>query len=175
MLGLSFEVIPSSVVEDFIDLPPKELAQKLALDKAMDVAKKLSGENALIIGADTIVVVGDEVLGKPRDDWEAYTMLKKIEGKIHKVITGIALVDAMDFKYKTDFQETTVKIKKLDDKKILNYIKTGETNDKAGAYAIQGIGSVIVEEIHGCYFNVVGLPISKLSDMLEEWGISILG
>ncbi len=160
-LGLDFEVVESNAKEFSREKQPSRYVMDLSFNKAMSVAKKLS-EEAIVIGADTVVVIGDKILGKPKDRNEAYVMLKKLQGKAHTVYTGITIVRTYDFKYVSDFEKTKVWIRKLQDEEIFNYIDTGEVYDKAGAYAIQGVGALIVEKIEGDYFNVVGLPISKL-------------
>lgn len=172
-VGITFKVVPSGVEENInMRLLPQELAQELACSKAIDVAKQAGG-NCLVIGADTIVVKG-KILGKPRNEEEAFTMLKSLEGEWHEVITGIAVTDAASMRTVKDFEMTRVKVRNLTDSMIYSYIKTGEPADKAGAYGIQGMGALLVERIEGCYFNVVGLPLMKLSCMLEEFGVKIL-
>jgi septum formation protein len=173
-LGLDFEVIESNVEEFSNEKHPSRYVMDLSFNKAMLVAKKLK-EEAIVIGADTIVVIEDKVLGKPKDRDEAFIMLKNLQGRVHTVYTGITIVRTKDFKYVSDFEETKVWIKKLQDEEIFNYIDTGECYDKAGAYAIQGFGALIVEKIVGDYFNVVGLPISKLFDILKrEFDVRLL-
>ncbi|ADH60607.1 maf protein [Thermoanaerobacter mathranii subsp. mathranii str. A3] len=173
-LGLDFEVVESNVKEFSREKQPSRYVMDLSFNKAMSVAKKLS-EEAIVIGADTVVVIGDKILGKPKDRNEAYVMLKKLQGKAHTVYTGITIVRTYDFKYVSDFEKTKVWIRKLQDEEIFNYIDTGEVYDKAGAYAIQGVGALIVEKIEGDYFNVVGLPISKLFDILKrEFDVRLL-
>ncbi|HHY80685.1 MAG TPA: septum formation protein Maf [Thermoanaerobacter sp.] len=173
-LGLDFEVIESNVEEFSNEKHPSRYVMDLSFNKAMLVAKKLK-EEAIVIGADTIVVIEDKVLGKPKDRDEAYIMLKSLQGRVHTVYTGITIVRTKDFKYVSDFEETKVWIKKLQDEEIFNYIDTGECYDKAGAYAIQGLGALIVEKIVGDYFNVVGLPNSKLFDILKrEFDVRLL-
>jgi septum formation protein len=173
-LGLDFEVIESNVEEFSSEKHPSRYVMDLSFNKAMLVAKKLK-EEAIVIGADTIVVIEDKVLGKPKDRDEAFIMLKNLQGRVHTVYTGITIVRTKDFKYVSDFEETKVWIKKLEDEEIFNYIDTGEGYDKAGAYAIQGVGALIVEKIEGDYFNVVGLPISKLFDILKrEFDVRLL-
>ncbi|ADD02110.1 nucleoside triphosphate pyrophosphatase [Thermoanaerobacter sp. CM-CNRG TB177] len=173
-LGLDFEVVESNAKEFSREKQPSRYVMDLSFNKAMSVAKKLS-EEAIVIGADTVVVIGDKILGKPKDRNEAYVMLKKLQGKAHTVYTGITIVRTYDFKYVSDFEKTKVWIRKLQDEEIFNYIDTGEVYDKAGAYAIQGVGALIVEKIEGDYFNVVGLPISKLFDILKrEFDVRLL-
>ncbi|HHW56922.1 MAG TPA: septum formation protein Maf [Clostridia bacterium] len=173
-LGLEFEVVENDIEEVSNEREPSKYVMDLSFHKAMAVAKKIE-EEALVIGADTIVVIDDKILGKPKDREEAYFILKSLQGRFHTVYTGVTVVGTKDFKYISDFEETKVWIKRLEDEEIFNYIDTGECYDKAGAYAIQGFGALIVEKIEGDYFNVVGLPISKLFDILKrEFGIKIL-
>jgi septum formation protein len=172
-IGLQFRVMPSSI-EEALDshLMPEQVVQDLAFMKAVDIAKKLY-DSALVIGADTVVVKGS-ILGKPENKAEACSMLNILSGQWHEVITGIAVVDSLSLKSVKSFEKTRVKFKTLTDDIIEAYIKTGEPMDKAGAYGIQGIGSVLVERIEGCYFNVVGLPLAKLSEILKSFGVKIL-
>ncbi|NOQ68159.1 septum formation inhibitor Maf [Patescibacteria group bacterium] len=172
-IGLDFEIEKSNYKEDMSEkMPAHKLAQKLALGKAQDVAQK--HKNAIIIGADSFVVLGKEFLGKPHTPQKAKEMLKKISGKKHRLITGIAIIDTKKNKIFTDYEITEVWIKKLTDREIKNYIKTGEPLDKAGSYAIQKLGCILIEKINGGYTNVVGLPINKLYKYLLKLGINIL-
>jgi septum formation protein len=171
-LNLEFIIHPSDDNEDVpLGTLPKEMVEMLSLRKARSIEKRY--ERGLIIGSDTIVVLNDEVLGKPKNSKEAYSMLAKLQGNVHTVFTGIAVIDVESGKYKVAHNSTQVTIKSLSKEKINRYIATGEANDKAGAYAIQGFGATLVEKINGDYFTVVGLPIGLLSDMLESFGISI--
>jgi septum formation protein len=172
-IGLSFEVMPSNIAEEIPDfLSPEDAVKNLAHQKALDVARKVGG-GCLVIGADT-VVVKDAILGKPKDDAHALDMLRALQGGWHDVITGVALISTSNMTSITGYEKTRVKVRELTDEMIMTYIKTGEPADKAGAYGIQGIGALIVEGIEGCYFNVVGLPLHKLSLMLEDYGIRLL-
>lgn len=172
-LGLDFQVIPSEVSEVIPEksTAPQELVTKLALRKASDVARKL--ERGLVIGADTLVVLEDTIFGKPSGPAEAATMLSMLDGKIHSVYTGIAIVQVPSGQTEVGYSETKVKFRTLSKEEIQSYVATGEPLDKAGAYGIQGKGGVLVEGIEGCYFNVVGLPLSKLAEMLQKFEISI--
>ena len=173
-IGLTFEVFPSDV-EEKVDnnLSPEEIAKSLAVVKAEYIAKKV-GEDRLIIGADTIVVHNNNVLGKPKDRQDAYKMLKSLEGSWHEVITGVAVVDSGNMSSDSVYEKTRVKMRPLTDEMIYSYIETGEPEDKAGAYGIQGIGAVLVEKIEGCYFNVVGLPLMRLNSILAKFGAGVL-
>ena len=170
-IGLKFEVIPADI-EEVIDtkLIPENMVQKLSYDKAFYVANKFN--NLIVIGADTIVLK-DEILGKPNNEEHAFKMLKSLQGAWHEVITGVTVIDSSDLRYVNAFEKTRVKMKPLSESDIRSYIKTGEPMDKAGSYGIQGKGAVLVEKIEGCYSNVVGLPLMKLSLVLEGFGITI--
>jgi septum formation protein len=171
MLGIEFEVIPSFVDEvRFHAESPEDFALRASTEKALLVARNLEGDS-VVIGADTIVVVDGEILGKPRDKEEAKSMLGKISGREHKVITGFSIVKPKTEILHTEYLESRVKIKALAPWEIEGYIKTGEPMDKAGAYGAQGIGAFIIEEIKGSYTNVVGLPLSQLVDALTKLGI----
>ncbi|NLB40664.1 MAG: septum formation inhibitor Maf [Clostridiales bacterium] len=166
-VGIKYEVIPSSVEEhiDDIDGTPAEKAEKLAYLKAKDVATSLN--DCLVLGADTIVVIGNEIIGKPIDLDDAKRMLIKLSGKEHKVITGVALIDTNKNVEVISHETTSVKFRELTSKMIDSYLATQEPMGKAGAYAIQGFGALLIEGIHGCYSNVVGLPLTRLSKMVE--------
>lgn len=171
-VGCDFVVVKSTVIEDnTLDLPPEELAVLQAKDKALDVFTKVQKRD-VVIGADTIVVLDGQVYGKPIDTNDARRMLTSLSGKEHQVITGIAVVTE-DNSW-TDFVVTDVKMADSKAEKIEAYLATGEPMDKAGAYAIQGMGALLVERINGCYTNVVGLPLNKLSIMLKRAGVNLL-
>lgn len=172
-IGLKFRVMPSNIEENIdLNVEPETTAMRLAYGKAFNIAGELAG-GAIVIGADTIVVK-DGILGKPCDEKDAFRMLKKLQGSWHEVITGVAVVESGTMRVVNDYERTLVKMRKLDDEEILSYIETGEPMDKAGAYGIQGLGAVLVERIEGCYSNVVGMPLSKLTSIMDEFGISIL-
>lgn len=143
-----------------------EYVKELSYNKAMDVAKNISKET-LIIGADTIVALDDQVLGKPIDEKAAIDMIKSLSGRTHEVYSGITVIKTPELTTLSDFAVTSIKFSDLSDEEILNYVKTKEPLDKAGAYGIQGLGGVFVEEIHGCYYNVVGLPLNKLKKLMD--------
>lgn len=157
---------------------PSEVVEKLSLRKAKAAAEKLREQNeitgsSLILAADTIVVLDGEVLGKPVDDEHARSMLSRLQGRSHEVYSGIALIESVSGQQSVAHRMTKVQMKPLSDEQINRYIATGEPSDKAGAYGIQGLGSTIVERIEGCYFNVVGLPLALLSDMLAEFDVQV--
>ena len=173
-LGLKFEVDASNCEEE-IDpvLGPDELVRRISITKAKAVAQR--HQDAVIIAADTIGVIGKKLLGKPHTADEAGKMLAKISGKSHEVITGFTILDTVTDKIMTGTVSTKVYIKKLTQQEIAAYVQTGEPLDKAGAYGIQGRGAVIVEKIEGDYYNVMGLPLSALTEALIEFGISVWG
>ncbi|OXT09298.1 septum formation inhibitor Maf [Thermoanaerobacterium thermosaccharolyticum] len=173
-IGLDFDVIPSNIAEETKEEEPENIVMDLSRKKALCVAEKLD-DDSIVIGADTVVVIDGEILGKPKDKGEAFSMLRKLSGRWHKVYTGVSVVSLRNRKFINDYESTDVYIKNLSNDMILNYIEKGECLDKAGSYAIQGYGSLIVERINGDYFNVVGLPISKLYDIfLNEFNINLL-
>lgn len=140
--------------------------QFLAVKKAMHVWGCLS-EKAVVIGCDTGVFIDDDMLGKPKDEEEAFSMLKKLQGKDHLVVTGCCITDGT---HKREFSVTSrVFFYPLSDEDIRDYIATGEPMDKAGAYGIQGKGSLLIEKIQGDYFNIVGLPLSALARELKAF------
>lgn len=160
-----FSIIPAQN-DEVIDesLPATSVPQKLALDKCREVAS--AHPDALVIGCDTAVILGDEIMGKPVDDSHAYVMLSRLSGNTHQVVSGTAIYYKGEY---TAFSSVTdVMFRKLSDNDINAYIRTEEPSDKAGAYGIQGKGSLLVEGIRGDYFNVVGLPVSELAKTLEE-------
>ncbi|MGA8849265.1 MAG: Maf family protein [Dehalococcoidia bacterium] len=172
-IGLKFKVEPSNYEENIsCELGPHELAKLLSLEKAKLVAK--NHKNVLIIAADTLIVFEGKILGKPRTKTEAREMLETINGKPHSVITGFTIVDSGSNKALSRSVETKVHLRKLSSTEIDAYVKSQEPLDKAGAYAIQGLGSIIVEKIEGDYFNVMGLPLSALAVSLKEFGVHIL-
>jgi len=171
-IGTVFEVIPSKFEESKVDLPVLKMVEYFAYRKAKDVAS-LVRDDALVIGADTIVFL-DEIMGKPRNREDASNMLKKLSGKRHIVATGLSVINTATGESLTGHESTAVKMKKLSSDEITAYINTGEPSDKAGAYAIQGKGSLFIEGIEGDYFNIVGLPLFRLSMMLEHFGVKLI-
>ena len=172
-IGLKFEVEPSNYAEDMHSrLSPDKLARAISLEKARVVASK--HKNAIVIAADTFIVFRGKIMGKPNTEAEARKMLMRLEGKSHSVITGFTIMDTEENKVLTKSVETIIHIKNLTPEEIDAYVRSKEPLDKAGAYAIQGLGSVIVERIEGDYFNVIGLPLSALAEGLKEFGVHIL-
>lgn len=175
-LNIKFQVVPSDFEETFIDIEPDVLVKHFAYMKALDVFEKLKSDLAddtYIIGSDTIVYCNG-IMGKPESDEEAYQMLKSLSNKEHQVISGLSVIQGSTGKAITMHESTKVWIRELEDREIMNYISSQEPIDKAGAYAIQGMGALFVEKIHGCYFNVVGLPVNKLFKIMECFGINLI-
>jgi septum formation protein len=172
-IGLRFTVDPSDYPENLDSgLKPQELAKLISQGKAAAVAAKY--QDAIIIAADTFGILRGKILGKPHTADEARKMLQEMSGKSHLVITGFTIIDSFSKKTVTRTIETQVYIKKLNPVEITDYVNTGEPLDKAGAYAIQGLGALIVEKIIGDYYNVVGLPLNALAESLKEFNINLL-
>lgn len=171
-IGLDFEVIVSDADESVVskeNTPVNVYVQELALIKAAASAKQvLKDKNAIIISADTIVVLDGKILGKPKNEDDAFDMLKSLSGRTHEVYTGYCVMRIKDGYTVCNSIKTEVTFKTISNDKILRYIRTSEPMDKAGAYGIQGIGGMLVEKIEGDYANVVGLPTSALADTLEK-------
>lgn len=164
-----FDIIVSDFNEEEVKLKSSvsDYVEEIALGKAKDVADKIK-EPSVIIGVDTIVTINNKVLGKPKDKEDAFDMLSELSGKVHKVYSGIAIINTKTNKILQDFVCTEVVFSSLSDDEIREYIESGEPLDKAGAYGIQGKGGVFVEKINGCYYNVVGLPLNKIKNMLNN-------
>ncbi|MCL6610617.1 MAG: Maf family protein [Peptococcaceae bacterium] len=172
-LGLGFRTLVRPVDETPPPgLEPCELVELLAVRKAVAAARTL--EDGIVIGADTVVVWRGQVLGKPSGGEEAVAMLLKLQGDVHEVYTGVALVDAAAGKVLTGHEKTRVHFRPLAEDEIRRYVATGEPMDKAGAYAVQGRAAVFVRGLEGCYTNVVGLPLARLAEMLARFGYNVL-
>ena len=168
-VGLDFEVIPSSVKEDFVQKEsPADHVIRLAEAKARDVARQYPGH--WVIAADTVVYINGPILGKPKDREEAVEMLHRLSGREHWVLTGYSVCHLEKRKNDKEAVQTAVKVKGLTPGEIEWYVQTGEPFDKAGGYGIQGIGSFMIESIRGSYTNVVGLPLCELIQMLSRLG-----
>lgn len=166
LAGYDFEVICADIVEVVPEnAQPQDVVMSLALQKAQAVAAE--HENAVVVGSDTVVALDGKILGKPYSEQEACEMLRSLSGRTHKVFTGVAIVGGG--KVKNFFDETDVEFYPLDDGEIRKYVATGEPMDKAGAYGIQGKGAVLVRKINGDFFNVMGLPISKLYREMSDF------
>ena len=161
-VGIDFTVKTSKVKEDFADnLTPEQVV--------MELAEVLPEKDTVVISADTIVVYEDEILGKPKDENDAYNTLKRLSGHIHQVYTGVTMTYFINGKFRIDtFADcANVYFRELTDKEIKEYVKTGEPMDKAGSYGIQGIGALLIDKIDGDYYTIVGLPISKVYRALK--------
>jgi septum formation protein len=171
-IGIDFEVMPSKYEEDMtMKLPPHKLCMVLAKGKAMDVAQRV--KKGIVIGVDTFVTLGKKKLGKPKSMKDAKKSLRMLSGKVQKIYSGVAIIDAATGKELIDYEVTKVHFRKISNKEIDAYIKTGESEGKAGSYAIQGLGVVFISKIEGCYTNVIGMPLFKLTHMLKKFGIDI--
>ena len=175
-VGAECEIIPAVGEEIITDSSPQQAVLDLAAQKAAEVAAKVR-EDAIILGADTVVAFGDKILGKPKDEADAKQMLSLLSGKTHSVYTGVSIVvrqsgESQSYSF---YEETEVTMYPLSEQQILSYIRTKEPMDKAGSYGIQGKGAVFIEKIQGDYNNVVGLPIARVFRTLEEvCGFSVM-
>lgn len=160
MIGLEFKVKPSNIIENNHDnLDPLDYAMYNASSKAAVVAEKYP--KALVISADTIVVFGNQIIEKPEDTEHAFEILSKLNGSTHTVITAFGITIKNENISQFNYEKTKVTFRKLSHKEIADYIKTKEPFDKAGGYGAQGLGSLLIEKVEGCFFNVVGFPIGK--------------
>ena len=167
-----FETISPNVDESaFRGLPPEELVRRLSAEKAAAVAGK-AGEDAIVIAADTVVALEGAVLGKPADELDAFKMLSALSGVRHQVYTGVTVCRGGE--KQTAHEVTDVTFRELSEEEIEDYIATGEPMDKAGAYGIQGYGALLIQGISGDYYNVMGLPVCRLSGMLSRFGVDCL-
>ncbi len=174
-IGLKFRVETDPTDEVVVGNPaPSEMVQMLAEKKGRNVAATQK-DDAIIISADTVVALEDEVLGKPKDEADAFLMLSKLSGNKHYVYTGYFILDTETKKFVKGYERTEVTFRKLSDAEIQAYIDTKEPMDKAGAYGIQDFGVLLVEGIKGDYFNVVGLPVCKIyMELKNKFGIELL-
>ncbi len=168
-MGLDVEVVPSQVIEDFVQAEsPRGHVLRLAEAKARDVASDCP--DRWVVAADTIVYINGSILGKPKSREEAVEMLRHLSGQEHRVLTGFSVCHLEKGKSDQEAVQTAVRMKPLTSAEIAWYVQTGEPFDKAGGYAIQGIGSFMIESIQGSYTNVVGLPLCELIQMLTRLG-----
>lgn len=170
-LGVEFEVVTADTDEhsDFTD--PEEYVKDIARQKGAAVARLVNDKDALIISADTVVVLDKEILGKPKSYEDACRMLRKLQGRDHKVLTAVSL--NINGKTLTDHAETTVRFGEMTDGEIRRYVDSKEPMDKAGAYAVQGLASQYIDGIDGCYFNVVGFPTRLFAKMLKTLDLEL--
>jgi septum formation protein len=168
MLGIKAIQMPANIDEIMFSDSPAKIVKSHSKDKAAEVSKSVDND-CVIVASDTVVFEGGTILGKPGNDKQAYEYLTRLSGKSHIVYSGVSI------KYKhyhvTDFAKTKVFFRELSDVEIRDYIQTGEPFDKAGAYGIQGFGSQFIDKINGCYFNVMGFPVSLFYEMLRKMQI----
>ena len=169
ILRMPFSVIPSSIDEN--PMPgetPEAFVVRIAREKCLEVASRVS--QSVVLSADTVVTIDGEILGKPADEREAVRMLKKLSGRDHWVYTAVCVVNQVKPETREGLDRTRVWFNPLDDATILDYIRRENVLDKAGAYAIQGYAGVFIPKIEGNYFNVMGLPLPLVYQLLRNWG-----
>jgi septum formation protein len=171
--GIAFTVVPSLIPEEHPPVAPAEAVMAVALAKARAVAREVPGDRpTVVLGADTEVVLDGRLMGKPRDAADARRILSALRGRAHDVITGVALLGVGTREREAVAAVTTrVTMRAYGDDEIQAYVETDEPLDKAGAYAVQGIGSRLVARVDGCLSNVVGLPLSTTRRLLARWGL----
>lgn len=173
-VGLEFQVVPSNADEfEVAGETPEQHVVRLSIEKAAEVASRAEVAGRWFIGSDTIVLCDQQILGKPTDHQHAATMLRQLSGREHQVLSGYAILDRQTGNQVTEAVATKVRFRELTDEEIARYIATGEPDDKAGSYAIQGLGVCFVAGIEGSYTNVVGLPLCRLTLALKELGIPL--
>lgn len=171
-LGVPFEVADPGDVAEETSGRPEDVVSRNASAKASAVAERLV--EGIVVGADTVVVKDGLILCKPSDSSEAIETLRVLSGSEHCVLTGLAVIDVETCRQISEVVETRVKFLQLSDEEILTYVETGDPLGKAGGYAIQGPGAILVDEIRGCFYNVVGLPLSRLNTILKGFNASIM-
>lgn len=169
-VGAEFEVIPAQGEEKITSNKPQDAVLELSARKAREVAGRLQEADAVVLGADTVVAFGGNILGKPRDEADAARILSLLSGNTHSVYTGVTVIvlqggERTEYSF---YEETEVTMYPMTEQQISSYIRTGEPMDKAGAYGIQGKGAVFVEKIQGDYNNVVGLPVAKIFQLIGK-------
>lgn len=168
-MGYEFEVIPPHVEEVFTPgVDPAKEAERLAIDKCEEVVRTTKANRAIVIGADTIVALEGEILGKPSDRAHAREMLRRLSGSTHEVITGICVADTRTGRRIIDSVSTTVTMRRMAEQEINDYVQSGEADGKAGAYAIQETADRYVVRVDGSFNNVVGLPTERLAEILKD-------
>jgi septum formation protein len=173
-LGIKFRIDPSGVREPArsCNESPSKYAVRIARLKAEEVAKR--HKSGLILSADTIVVLGNSILGKPENKAAARSMLKRLSGRWHEVVSGICLLDCRRRRSYSTFSSSRIHFRRLSPAEIEWYLTTGEYRDKAGAYGIQGYASLFIDRIEGCYFNIVGFPIAQFEKLCRKMGIHLI-
>ena len=173
-IGVTFQIAPADIDETPMSQElPIDYVQRMAQEKARHVIDTVVGSSAVVLGADTSVVLGNTIYGKPRNQEEAMAMLAELSGKTHQVFTAVAMGNNQRCVLK--LSATDVKFRELDPRECLEYWKTGEPLDKAGGYAIQGLGAVFVEKISGSFSGVVGLPIEQTAQLLQAFKVPVWG
>lgn len=173
LLGVSYQVVVSDFDEESIKISnPAKFVERLSFEKAKLVSSK--NKKAIVIGADTAVVLGTTILGKPKDEKDAFKTLSRLSGTKHQIVTGFTVIDGRSGKVVTRSSISKVQMKKLTPAEIKAYIKTKEPMDKAGSYAVNEMGGLFVEKIEGDFFNIIGLPIKDVRLVLNELGIKTL-
>ena len=170
-IGMTFEVVPPDVDESrfsFDDDPPGTV-ERLALEKARSTARWVDARGRLVLGADTVVLFEGKVLGKPVDADDAFSMLGRLTGRTHRVLTGFALLEPETTRSVTAHEWTTVYMRDCTHQDIRAYVDTGEPLDKAGSYGANGLGAGLITRVEGCFYNVIGLPLSRLLIALETF------
>lgn len=172
-IGLNYQIMVCDVDETLLPgMSPPELVEFLAERKAAAVARNL--HEGIVLGADTVVVWQGQVLGKPLNEEDAFSMLVKLQGSTHDVYTGVALIDVHSGKIMVGHEKTRVFFRNIEEDEIRRYVASGEPLDKAGAYGAQGLAAIYINKLEGCYTNVVGLPLARLSVMLKAIGYNVL-
>jgi septum formation protein len=171
---MNFSVDPSGIEEPNRNAneKPSQYAIRIARLKAMEVAQKR--KSGIVLAADTIVVTGDSILGKPSGDKDAALMLQRLSGRWHDVISGVCLLDCATRKIHSAFSRTRVHFRRLAPSEIEWYLLSGEHKDKAGAYGAQGLASIFIDCIEGCFFNVVGFPVAAFEQLCRKSGVNLL-
>jgi len=170
-LNVDFEIIVSNAEENSDKTDAGELCMELSKIKAKSVAEELNDKDALIIGCDTVVVKDGKILGKPKNRDDAFGMINFLQNSVHSVISGLTLIHGN--KEISAFEETKVSFDKMSSEEIKSYVDTGECDDKAGGYAIQGLAAPYIKGIEGCYYNVVGLPVNLLKNMAKKIDVDL--
>lgn len=170
--GIAFEVMPSDCAETTNTSDPEEHVRELALRKAQSVAR--GTEHAIVIGADSVVELDGEILGKPEGEDGARSMLARLTGRTHRLLTGLAIVNSDDGSTYSGIEVTRVHMRRLSTAEIDEYVASGEPLGKSGSYELQGLGATIIDGIEGDFSNVVGLPMAHLARALMQFGVSLL-
>lgn len=170
-IGITFEIVPPDVDESRYSFEgdPSGTSERLALAKAISAAGRVDARGRLVLGADTVVLFEDEVIGKPKDAEDACAMLQKLAGRSHRVLTGFALLDPRTNRAVTAHEWTAVSMRELTDAEIRAYVDTGEPLDKAGSYGAHALGAGLITRVEGCFYNVIGLPLARLLMTLKTF------